>query len=341
MDTIDINVKDTRKSIESSFGRTISRIRKCTHIKRVALEKIRTFKEEDRIYGFTHLYKLSQFQIRNYTRYIEGLKKSFEQLISAREPVNALVPFKDGFFAKRRFNWIKSNLLRDINALTEYFELIESIIKRLIENLRNQSGLIQVIAADTAKAHSKYFKSAMTGQQEAELIRLVEEEIKLSEELANKLENSKEIGVHFLSIAELLQNKLIDFFIALSRNKVRELGTVIQGSDIGFESICNKIEENMSGWYAIKTILVSVGFGVGLLYPDEQVSKMGFIVGGGALGLDFVGDLITGIPAYRRKTIQFKNRIMSTIRTNEEAIANISRRLLSARKSVGKVPDFM
>ncbi|MBI4010482.1 MAG: hypothetical protein HY361_04845 [Candidatus Aenigmarchaeota archaeon] len=341
MISIDINVKDTRMSIESSFGRTISRIGKCVHIKKVALEKIRTFKEEDRIYGFTHLYKLSKYQISNYTRYIEGLKRIFEQLILAREPVNTLVPFKDGFFAKRRFNWVKNNLSRDIDALTEYFESIEGIIKRLIENLRSQSGLIQVIAADTAKANSKYFKSAMTGQQETELIRLVEEEIKLSEELANKLENSKEIGVHFLSIAEQLQNRLIDFFIALSEQKAREFRNVMNESDISFESICDKIEKNMSGWYAIKTVLVLVGFGVGLLYPDKQVSQMGFIVGGGALGIDFIMDLITGIPASRRKTIQLKNKIISTIRTNEEVIANISRQLQSARKSVGKVPDFL
>ena len=70
---VGLDIPSLNKSLNELFRATVTRIRRCISVKRVACEKIREDNQDAREYGFTHLNKIIDLQLTSYPRYIKNL----------------------------------------------------------------------------------------------------------------------------------------------------------------------------------------------------------------------------------------------------------------------------
>ena len=122
---IDVNVEQTQQYLNQLSRATVTRIRRCVAIKRVALQKIREDSPEARVYGFKHLEKVIELQIASYPRYIINIERFLAEVKSTKEIVASLEPLDKGFFSKIKFSNSKNNLELDVALTEEKFELIK------------------------------------------------------------------------------------------------------------------------------------------------------------------------------------------------------------------------
>ena len=108
--SIGLDIPSLNKSLNELFRATVTRIRRCISVKRVACEKIREDNQEAREYGFKHLRKVIEIQIQSYPRYRNNLNPFSGKVASLKEQINSLASLDDGFIGRFRFNNAKKNL---------------------------------------------------------------------------------------------------------------------------------------------------------------------------------------------------------------------------------------
>ena len=107
---IGLDIPLLNKSLNGLFRATVTRIRRCISIKRVACEKIREDNQEARDYGFTHLRKIIELQIQSYPRYRNNINPFAGKVASLKKQMNSLEPLDNSFIGRFRFNSSKKNL---------------------------------------------------------------------------------------------------------------------------------------------------------------------------------------------------------------------------------------
>src|SRR3989338_7249975 len=101
---IGLDIPSLNKSLNELFRATVTRIRRCISIKRVACEKIREDTQEAREYGFKHLRKVIELQIQSYPRYRNNMNPFAGKVASLKEQISFLEPLEGSFIGRFRFN---------------------------------------------------------------------------------------------------------------------------------------------------------------------------------------------------------------------------------------------
>lgn len=309
-----IDAKPTQNYLNQLSRATTTRIRRCIAVKRVALEKIREDTQESREYGFKHLNRIIELQIISYPRYAINIQRFLTLVKSAGEKISLLQPLDRGFLKGFLFKGDKNNLEFDI-ALTE----------EKFASIREKAGTIY----EMVTAQRKLLKLSMTGDEEAELRRLLAVEFEKSEELIKELNSCMEIIFRAIQAMSVFQIRFIKF---LKRCKTHKFSNIIDDSQV----FCDKVEKHISTFYAFKTYIQVAGFSLYLFAPYKEIKTFGLVMAGGILGLDTLVDFISGLPAQRRIVIKASARIRAVAYEEEENQKQLTARILA---EVQRVPS--
>lgn len=307
---IGIDISALNKSLNELFRATITRIRRCISIKRVACEKIREDNQEAREYGFTHLRKVIEIQIQSYPRYRNNINPFAGKVASLKEQINSLEPLDDSFIGRLIFNSAKKNLEGNITLAESKFESIKQKMDKVSRIIEAQGELLNLIASGDRIiilpkgrfAKRKMLGSNMSGDDEAKLRNLISIEENLSEEIISELNGCMEFAFRALKSIGIIQIKFIRF---IKRSRAKRGANLIEES----QAFCDKIERHLSTFYAFKSWIQIFGIGVGFFAPIQEVQTAGFYVAGGAFGVDFIIDFMSGLPETRRRIKKLMNKV--------------------------------
>ena len=136
--SVGLDISALNKSLNELLRATVTRIRRCISIKRVACEKIREDNQEAREYGFKHLRKITELQLQSYPRYRNNINPFAGKVASIKEQVNSLEPLDDSFIGRFRFNNAKKNLEGNITLAEGKFESIKEKIDTVYRKIESQ-----------------------------------------------------------------------------------------------------------------------------------------------------------------------------------------------------------
>ena len=310
---IDISAAD--KGFDRILDAAITRVRRCTAVKNVALQKISGNTKEERQYGFKHLNFIINLQLKSYPRYITNIERFLNETYPIKERISELEPLEVGFFRRRLFNFNKRSIL---NAIAETEERFISI--------KRQAEVLQKIVF----AQNKLSKATMTGDEEAELRQLLSVEIEKSEELINELQNCRNSLYKFLQGVKLFQISFVRFIEKCMKNK---FSNVIDDTQI----FCDKLETHISAFYAYKSYIQLGGIMLGFLVPVKEISTAGFIAAGVVFGLDWVVDWVAGLPEMRRMVSRLKGRMTE----EEQEQERLKREVIESLKPISaEIPNI-
>ena len=284
---IGVDISKINSSLNELFRATVTRIRRCISVKRTACEKIREDNQEAREYGFKHLRKVIELQMQSYPRYRNNISPFAGKVASLKEQVNSLEPLDDSFIGRFRFNNAKKNLEGNIAIAEGKFESIR-------EKMDKVSRIIE--------AQRELLKPNMSGDDEAKLRNLISIEENLSEEIISELNGCMEFVFRAVKNIGIIQTKFIRF---IKRSRANRGANLIEESQI----FCDKIEKHLSTFYAFKSLIQIFGVGVGFFAPVQEIRTAGFYIAGGAFGVDFIIDLMSGLPETRRRIKRFMNKV--------------------------------
>lgn len=282
-----LDISSLNKSLNELFRATVTRIRRCISVKRVACEKIREDNQEAREYGFKHLRKVIELQIQSYPRYRNNINPFAGKVASLKEQISSLEPLEDSFIGRFRFNNAKKNLEGNIVLAENKFQSIK-------EKMDKVSRIIE--------AQREMLKPNMSGDEEAKLRNLVSIEENLSEEIISELNGCMEFVFRAIKNIGIIQIRLIKF---LRRSFANRGANLIEES----QTFCDKIEKHVSTFYAFKSYVQLLGICVGFFAPMQEIRTIGFAVAGGAFGLDWIMDWMSGLPETRRIIKKLANKV--------------------------------
>lgn len=310
-----LDVHSLNKSLNEILRATITRIRRCISIKRVACGKIREDNQEAREYGFKHLRKIIELQIQSYPRYRNNINPFSGKVASLREQINSLEPLDDGFIGRFRFDRVKKNLEGNITLTESRFDSIKE----------NMDKLYRII-----EAQRELLKPNMSGDDEAKLRNLISIEENLSEEVISELNTCMEFVFRAIKSLGIIQIKLVKF---LRRSLANRGANLIEES----QTFCDKIEKHISTFYAFKSYVQLLGICMGFFAPVQEIRTIGFAVAGGAFGLDWLMDWMSGLPETRR----IVKRLVNKVDEEEEKQRQLTAKILSEVKRVPSgIPNF-
>ena len=312
---IGLDISALNKNLNGLLRATVTRIRRCISVKRVACEKIREDSQEVRDYGFKHLRKVIEIQIQSYPRYKNNLNPFAGKVALLKEQLNSLEPLEDGFIGRIRFNSAKKNLEGNI-ALTEAkFEFIKEKIDKLDRIIEAQRELL---------------RANMSGDDEAKLRNLISIEENLSEEIISELNSCMEFVFRTIKNIGIIQIRLIKF---VRRSYTNRGANLIEES----QSFCDKIEKHVSTFYAFKSYIQLFGICVGFFAPIQEIRTVGFAVAGGAFGLDWIMDWMSGLPETRRIIKKLANKVDEEEEKQKQLTAKI---LVNMQKRTSEIPTI-
>lgn len=287
MVNIGIDTTSINKSLNELLRATVTRIRRCVAIKRVACEKIREDNQEAREYGFKHLRKVIELQIQSYPRYRNNINPFAGKVASLKEQINSLEPLDDSFIGRFRFNNAKKSLEGNVAIAESKFESIKKKMDKV-------SRIIE--------AQRQMLKPNMSGDDEAKLRNLIFIEENLSEEIIAELNSCMEFVFRAVKNIGTIQIRLIKF---VRRSFANRGANLIEES----QAFCDKIEKHISTFYAFKSYVQLLGICVGFFAPVQEIRTIGFAVAGGAFGLDWIMDWMSGLPETRRIIKKLANKV--------------------------------
>jgi len=284
---VGLDIPSLNKSLNELFRATVTRIRRCISVKRVACEKIREDNQEAREYGFKHLRKVIELQILSYPRYRNNINPFAGKVASLKEQISSLEPLDDSFIGRFRFNNAKKNLEGNIT-------LAESKFVTIKEKMDKVSRIIE--------AQRELLKPNMSGGDEAKLRSLISIEENLSEEIISELNSCMDFVFRAIKNIGTIQIRLIKF---LRRSFANRGANLIEES----QAFCDKIEKHISTFYAFKSYVQLLGICVGFFAPIQEIRTIGFAVAGGAFALDWIMDWMSGLPETRRIIKKLANKV--------------------------------
>ena len=212
-----VDVKPVQDYLNRLSRATVTRIRRCINIKSIALEKIREDSPEARAYGFKHLNRVIKLQIKSYPQYSNNIERFLIEVKTIEEKIAPLQSLDDKFFSRILFSSNKHNLEFDIALTEEKFEIIKkkaTIIYGLVE------------------AQRRLIKPSISGDEEAELRRLLSIELEKSEELIKELNSCMGIVFRALNAIKVFQIRFIKF---LERCRANNFSNIIDDSqEVGY-----------------------------------------------------------------------------------------------------------
>jgi len=306
---IGLDIPSLNKSLNELFRATVTRIRRCISVKRVACEKIREDNQEAREYGVTHLKKIIDLQVASYPRFMKNLSPFNGTVGLLRQQLDFIDPLDAGFISRFRFNNAKKNLVGNI-ALTETkLQSINEKMNQVYRVIEAQSELLKlvmsrdrIIVLPKGTAKRKMLGSNMSGDEEAKLRNLISIEDGLSEEIISELNGCMEFLFRAVKSIGIIQIRLIKF---VRRSFANRGANLIEES----QAFCDKIEKHISTFYAFKSYVQLLGICVGFFAPVQEIRTVGFAVAGGAFALDWIMDWMSGLPETRRIIKKLTNKV--------------------------------
>ena len=311
---IDVNVEQTQQYLNQLSRATVTRIRRCAAIKRVALQKIREDSPEARVYGFKHLEKVIELQIASYPRYIINIERFLAEVKSTKEIVASLEPLDKGFFSKIKFSNSKNNLEFDVALTEEKFELI-----------KKKADVIYEICT----AQRKLLKPSMTGNEEANFREFITLEVEKSEELIKEVNKCMDIILNAVNNMGICQIRFISFLEKCKRKKFSNISE-------DFQVFCDKIEKNISVFYAFKTYIQISGLLLGVFASSAEMKMLGAAIFGSSWGVDAIMDFVASLPAQRRITKKIIYKIKVVFYKEEQKQKELTAEILA---SVQRMPS--
>jgi len=233
-----------------------------------------------------------------------------------KEQINSLEPLDDSFIGRFRFNSAKKNLEGNVVLAESKFEAIK-------EKMDKVSRIIE--------AQRELLKPNMSGDEEAKLRNLISIEENLSEEIISELNSCMEFVFRAVKNIGIIQIRLIKF---LRRSFANRGANLIEESQI----FCDKIEKHISTFYAFKSYVQLLGICVGFFAPIQEVRTFGFVViAGGAFGLDWIMDWMSGLPETRRIIKKLANKVDEEEEKQKQLTAKI---LAEVQKMPSGIPTI-
>ncbi len=305
--TVGLDISSINNSLNELLRATVTRIRRCVAVKRVALEKIREDSPEARLYGFKHLSKIIEIQIKSYPRYLKNIDSFISQTPLLREQLASLQPLDKGFISKFRFDANKKKLEGNLTLVESKFEFIKekaSLIYEIVNAQRNS------------------LKPNMSGDEEVHFRRFLSVEFEKSEELINELNSCMEFAFRSLKEMKVLQIRFIKY---LERCKSNYFSNVIDDSKV----FCDKLEKHISAFYMYKSYIQLIGLCLGFFVPVKEIKAVGFAAAGSVFVLDWMVDWVSGLPEQRRRIKQIMNKVdeeeAKQKRLREEILTSVQR----------------
>lgn len=311
---VGLDISSLNKSLNEILRATVTRIRRCVSVKRVACEKIREDRQEAREYGFKHLKKVIEIQMQSYPRYRNSLNPFAGKVALVKEQLNSLEPLEDGFIGKMRFNHAKKNLEGNIVLTESKFESIKEKMDKVSKIIGAQRELL---------------KPNMSGDEEAKLRNLISIEENLSEGIISELNTCMEFVFRAIKNIGIIQIRLIKF---MRRSYVNRGSNLIEDS----QTFCDKIEKHVSTFYAFKSYVQLLGISVGFFAPVQEIRTIGFAVAGGAFGLDWIMDWMSGLPETRRIIKKLVNKVDEEEENQKRLTAKI---LFDVQRVLSEIPN--
>ena len=309
---IGINPQLTEKELNQLLKGTVTRIRRCIWVKRVALEKIREDDPESRNYGFKHINRIIEIQVSSYLNYINRLRGFLRAMQELRPRFDRLEPLEKGFLKKRSFNSLKNKIQTNIIASEQKIPIIEQRVNEIYENVVFQEQLL---------------RTQMTGGQEAQLRTKISQEIEESQGLIKELENCMSLAFKTINNFTSFQ---LGFLRFLKRIKETNGANIIDDS----ETFVEKIQNTVSFFYAIKTQLFLTGLAIGFFSSSETASNLGYVLSGGIVGIDAVVDAMAALPA-QRTIVKNIPRLVGILKRRQESLIVQFVRVMQANPLVG------
>ena len=197
---VGLDISALNKSLNELLRATVTRIRRCISVKRVACEKIREDSPEAREYGFTHLRKIIDLQVISYPRFTKNLSPFNGTVGLLKQQLDFIEPLDAGFISRLRFNSAKKNLDGNIALTESKLSSINEKMNQVYGVIEAQSGLLKlvmprdriIVLPSGRAAKRKMLGSNMSGDEEAKLRNLISIEENLSEEIISELNGCME-----------------------------------------------------------------------------------------------------------------------------------------------------
>ncbi|MBI2135391.1 hypothetical protein HYU09_05350 [Candidatus Woesearchaeota archaeon] len=306
-DTIGLNVSVTNKTLDELLSWAVRTIQRSVSVKKIALEKFSRDDEDDRIYGITHIYNTNNLQLRSYQSHLRRLAFGIGAVGDA---IKSLEKTRSGVIDKSNAGQLESGMA----LLKENLEQVYSNVNHALEILRKESSIIKVEA--TMQNGRRYYKSVMYGFAEAELRTLLRRESEINEAVIKSLKFSMGTFFRIMESVKKLQASFLGFLEKVRKGKV----------NFNFEVACNNIEDAISSFYAIKTVVVVLGWAVYAMAPGTTMGNIGAIAASGFMGVDFIVDCISSLPAGRRWFVDKKERFSRIVEKWDQYLSNLSNR---------------
>ncbi|MBI3035349.1 hypothetical protein HYY71_03425 [Candidatus Woesearchaeota archaeon] len=321
---VGLDIPSLNKSLNELFRANVTRIRRCISVKRVACEKIREDNQEAREYGFTHLRKIIDLQVISYPRFMKNLSPFNGTVGLLKQQLYSIEPLDAGFISRLRFNSAKKNLDGNIALTESKLQSINEKMNQVYGVIEAQSGLLKLVMSrdriivlpSVRAAKRKMLGSNMLGDEEAKLRNLISIEENLSEEIISELNGCMEFVFRAVKSIGIIQIRLMKF---LRRSFANRGANLIEESQI----FCDKIEKHISTFYAFKSYVQLLGICVGFFAPMQEIRTIGFAVAGGAFGLDWIMDWMSGLPETRRIIKKLANKVDAEEENQRQLTAKI------------------
>ena len=312
---IGINPNLIQAELNKLLSSATTRIRRCTSVKRVALEKIRQDNQNDRAYGFKHINTILAIQSKSYPRYIENIQIFLSSINPLMQKISSIQPLNTGMFERVTFNRTRNNLEKSIIQTAEKFSLIKRQASEIFSLVEGQRSLL---------------RPSMSGNEEADLRHLIEVEDQKSKEIINNLNSCIDSTFKTVNGIVVFQLRLKKF---LQRSIKKRGSNLMEDS----EALCNKIEGYISAFYAFKSYIQLVGLAAGLFCPIKEVQLVGFAVAGGAFALDWVMDWIAGMPETRRIIKRLTLKMKGAVDQEELQKARLTGNILAREQQTAAI----